>query len=116
VEHTGRAYLGISAADAGQSNQSANPLQPTQPTAQGVAVQSVGANTPAAKAGMQTGDVIISLAGRPVQNTDTLFAILADQHVGQTVTVVVTRADANSGASTNVTLKVTLGELPANPQ
>jgi S1-C subfamily serine protease len=120
VEHTGRAYLGIAARDAGQGTQITpfQPFQPqpSQPSAQGVVVQSVGAGSPAAKAGLQAGDVIVSLAGLPVQNMDTLYAILADQHVGQKVTIVVKRANATTGATTTLTRRVTLGELPANPQ
>ena len=47
----------------------------------------ISPGSPAERAGLQTGDVIVSLAGRTVQNTDGLFSILADLHVGQTVTI-----------------------------
>jgi len=115
VEHTGRAYLGIAGADAAQMNQM-NGASQSQPSANGVVVQSVSTGTPAAKAGLQQGDIIVNLAGRPVQNMDSLFSILADQHVGQTVTIVFKHVNQTTGNSTQITKKVTLGELPANPR
>jgi S1-C subfamily serine protease len=114
VTHTSRAYLGISSADASRAAQ-ASPLQPAQPTASGVLVQQVGPGSPAEGAGLQAGDVIVRLAGRPVQNTDSLVSILADLTVGQKVAVGIERTDQATGAAQNLTLRVTLGELPAKP-
>ncbi|GAC1402316.1 MAG: hypothetical protein NVSMB65_19430 [Chloroflexota bacterium] len=51
-----------------------------------------------------------------MQNSDTLFAILADLRVGQTVTMGVQRPDPTSGALHELHLRVTLGELPSNTQ
>jgi S1-C subfamily serine protease len=115
VIHTDRAYLGISTQDASQAD-SSNPFQPSQPTASGVQIAEIGQGTPAARAGLQVGDVIVNLAGHTVQNTDSLFSILADLHVGEKVGIVVQRTDATTGNATTVHLQVTLGELPANPQ
>jgi len=114
VTHTGRAYLGITAQDAG-SDLSNNPFQPSQPSAAGVVVAQVGTDSPAARGGLQQGDVIVTLAGRHVNNMDGLFSILADLKVGETVSVTAQRGDASTGATHTVTLHVTLGELPANP-
>jgi putative serine protease PepD len=116
VTHTGRAYLGVSAQDAGQAIQNNPFAQPGPSIANGVLVAQVGPGSPAARAGLQAGDVIVSLAGRPVQNTDALFGVLADLHVGQTVTIGIQRPDNATGNTTSLHLKVTLGELPANPQ
>jgi serine protease Do len=69
---------------------------------------------PAADAGMQAGDVILSFNGAPVVNTQQLVRMVAAAPVGETVDVVVLRAGAE------VTLGVTLGrreeaEGQANP-
>ena len=69
---------------------------------------------PAAEAGMQSGDVILSFNGAPVVNTQQLVRMVAAAPVGETVDVVVLRAGEE------VTLGVTLGrreeaEGQANP-
>jgi VCBS repeat-containing protein len=118
VSHTGRAYLGVVSTDA-TSQTMINPFAPQQipqPNAnvQGAQVQQVGTGTPAARAGMLAGDIIVSVNGKQVYGQDTLLAALADLKVGQHVTVTVARSDAQGGTH-NVTLHVTLGEAPANP-
>ena len=51
----------------------------------GVYVNSVTPNFPAAKAGLQTGDVIVSIDGKSVKDGDELVAIISAKHPGQTV-------------------------------
>jgi S1-C subfamily serine protease len=87
-----RAYLGISVGDTG---------------GQGVYVGSVTPGSPAAKAGIKPGDVIMSVAGKPTPTTDALSVVLATRKPGQKVTVVVRHQDGNKA-----TLQVTLGEFP----
>jgi putative serine protease PepD len=94
VVNSHRAYLGIQAADS---------------FAGGVVITSVAAGGPAATAGLQAQDVIISVAGQPVQTIDDLDTILAPLQPGQKVKVEVTQPSGS-----NATYTVTLGELPAS--
>jgi hypothetical protein len=67
----------------------------------GLTIDGVADNGPAAKAGMKTGDRIVELAGRPVSNITTYMAIMADQRVGRTFEATVVRDGKK------LTLKVT---------
>lgn len=93
VTNSGRAYLGIQAQTLQQGN--------------GVYVVSVIAGKPAAMAGIKAGDIITSLDGQTVTDTQSLSQILANLKPGQTVSVVVTLTDGSSK-----TFQVTLGEYP----
>jgi S1-C subfamily serine protease len=73
----------------------------------GAGVLAVAPNGPAAKAGIRPGDVITSVAGQPVGDTQRLAAVLAGLDVGRKVPVVVVRAGSEK------TVQVTLGELSA---
>ena len=57
----------------------------------GALVSSVTANSAAAKAGLQQGDVITSVNGKPVNESDDLVAIIQGASVGDRVTIVFTR-------------------------
>ncbi|HET6464912.1 MAG TPA: DegQ family serine endoprotease [Nitrospiria bacterium] len=61
------------------------------PEAHGALVTDVLENSPAAKAGLQQGDVIISYDGKPVENTGTLRNHVAQTPVGKTVKVGIIR-------------------------
>jgi S1-C subfamily serine protease len=91
VVNSGRPYLGITIGDTGD----------------GVYVGSVSAGSPAAKAGLKAGDVIVALDGKPTTTSDDLGTVLAEHKPGQTVTLKVQR---QSGTTAQV--KVTLGEYP----
>jgi len=91
VVNSGRAYLGVSIGDTGN----------------GVYVGAVSAGSPAAKAGVKAGDVIVAVDGTPTPTSDDLGTLLAAHKPGQTVTLKVVR---QSGATTQI--KVTLGEYP----
>ncbi len=91
VVNSGRAYLGIRIGDTGN----------------GVYVGSVTAGSPAAKAGLKAGDVIVAIDGSPTTTSDQLGTILAGDKPGQTVTLKIVH---QSGAQ--ATLKVTLGQYP----
>jgi putative serine protease PepD len=91
VVNSGRPYLGINIGDTGN----------------GVYVGGVAAGSPAAKAGLKVGDVIVALNGKATTTTDQLGTILAGYEPGQTVTLKVVH---QSGASDRI--RVTLGEYP----
>jgi S1-C subfamily serine protease len=73
----------------------------------GVGIATVTPSGPAAKAGLQPGEVITKVNGSATPDTETLAAVLAGLHPGQQVPVTITRADG-----TTTTLHLTLGQLP----
>ncbi len=77
------AYLGVTPENGTASDGSA--------TRAGAEVTSVGADTPAAKAGLQKGDVIVALNGDPVDSAESLVAYVREQTVGSTVKLTVLR-------------------------
>jgi putative serine protease PepD len=93
VVNSHRAYLGITIGDTGE----------------GVYVGSVTAGGPAAKAGIQVGDVIVSVAGKATMTSDDLGSVLAARKPGQTVKVKVVRQSGSTA-----TVDVTLGEYPGS--
>ncbi|MGA8939931.1 MAG: trypsin-like peptidase domain-containing protein [Acidobacteriaceae bacterium] len=58
----------------------------------GVIVGEVVPSGPAAKAGIQPQDVIVSVDGKPIKNGDELIAIVSDRHPGSTVSLGILRA------------------------
>jgi len=72
----------------------------------GIVVQEVQPNTPAAKAGFQTGDVIIRYDGEDVRDDGKFRLKVAETPVGKTVPVVVVRDGQQEKVS------VTVGERP----
>ena len=92
VTRTGRAYLAVRVGDI---------------TGSGVLVGEAVAGGPAAQAGIRTGDVIVSIAGKPTASTTALSEVLATLRPGQSVAVRIVRQDG-----TESTVQVTLGELP----
>jgi putative serine protease PepD len=71
-------------------------------------VAPVLAGSPAAKAGLQPGDVITAVNGTPVASINQFVATIANYAPGDTVTLTV-----NRGGSTK-TIKLTLGSQPAS--
>ena len=78
-----------------------------QPAGVGIAMVTPGG--PAAKAGLQTGDVITAVNGTATPDTEALAAVLAGLQPGQQVPVSVTKADGSTA-----TVHVTLGQLPGS--
>lgn len=67
-------------------------LQPVAgPDGRGVRVQVVGAGTPAAEAGMQAGDVLLSVDDQEINSGTQLDEILQETRPGQTVSLTVAR-------------------------
>ena len=73
----------------------------------GALVSNVEAGGPAAKGGLQAGDVVIGFNGKPIESSGELPAIVADTQPGETVNVRVVR----NGAEQDV--KVTVTEMPS---
>jgi putative serine protease PepD len=96
VTNSGRAELGVTVGTG--YNREGNPA--------GAIVTGVVSGGPAANAGLQVGDVIVSVGGQRVTSTSDLVAVLAGASPGQTVKV--TYLD-QSGAQH--TVDVTLGQL-----
>ncbi len=63
----------------------------TFPTASGVIVTSVEDGSPAQKARLREGDVIVALDGKPVDGVDDLHRLLTDARVGMSGTLTVLR-------------------------
>jgi putative serine protease PepD len=110
VTSTGQGFIGIQAQD----------VTPSLAAADGLSVQSgvlvagfandAAGQSPAQQAGMQTGDVIIAVDGRPVNSSSDLTAALTSRAPGSKVTLTVVRGTSQG------TVTVTLGERPTNTQ
>ncbi len=87
-----RSYIGVQ----GQNAAIPRAMARTQGLAvnSGVRVMSVEHDSPAAKAGLQAGDIILALAATPITGLDDLLRALTEDLLGQTTAVVVLRAGA----------------------
>jgi S1-C subfamily serine protease len=94
VVNSHRAYLGIRV---GETNGG------------GVYVGSLTRGGPAADAGMQVGEVIVSVSGKSTPTTGELSTVLAKLKPSKTVPVVVKRQNGKK-----TTLRVTLGTYPGS--
>ncbi len=75
------------------------------PNTNGAVVSSVAPNTPAAKAGLKPGDVIVEYNGRPVTDSDSLVSMVVATKPGTTVPVTLYRDNQRQ------TLSITPDEL-----
>ncbi len=92
VVNSHRAYLGVEIGDTNGA---------------GVYVQSVTRGGPAAKAGLASGDVIVSVNGRPTPTVDVLTSVVSELKPGTTVSLgVVTRTGSHER------VRLTLGTFP----
>lgn len=97
-----RGYLGVQIKDLTPEIAQALGL----PDANGVVISRVMANTPAEKAGVEPGDVVTSIAGRPIHDGKELQKIVASLPLNQPVDVAVMREGKQE------VLKVTIEEQP----
>ena len=104
VVHHG--YLGISMNDVTPDNASFFKL----PDATGAIVAQVTPSSPASRAGLVSGDVILSLNGHKVLNGSALQVAVSEDTPGQTVTLGILR---NGSAQT---VNLTVGEFHANAE
>src|SRR5216683_2250747 len=103
VTHTGRAYLGVSLAGVDATLVAQDHLAVDH----GAFVVNVVSGSPAASAGLQSGDVIVQIGNSQVNDVQSLSDILVNSSPGQTEALKVYRG------SQQLTINVTLGELPA---
>jgi putative serine protease PepD len=85
-------YLGVSVGDAQSGT--------------GARIGTVRAGSPAAKAKLEVGDVIVAVDGQPIADADQLTAVISAHQPGDTVTLTVQHAGSTE------TVKVTLGTRP----
>jgi hypothetical protein len=102
VERAKPGYMGVSPAPIDDDRRAALGLAPDE----GLLLREVSADGPSAKGGLEAGDVVIRIAGRPVGTAD-LGRRLAQIGAGETVEITVIRAGERR------TLSVTLGERPS---
>jgi putative serine protease PepD len=84
VEHP---YVGISAVTIDE----ALAQQYDLPVTSGALIQSVLAGSPAAKAGMQAGDIIVAIGGQPARSFEDVLAVIRSSTIGQAVSVEIMR-------------------------
>ena len=102
-----RGILGLSPQDVGPADAQAAGLREIR----GVLVGGIsGPDSPAGRAGIQPGDVITAVNGRPVDRTADLQHMLLGFEPGQSVSLTVFRF------GTERTVRITLGEPPAPPR
>jgi serine protease Do len=75
------------------------------PNTNGAVISSVAPDTPAKRAGLEAGDVIVEFNGRPVTDSDSLVAMVVATKPGTTVPVTIYRDNQRK------TLSITPGEL-----
>lgn len=98
--HVGRAFLGI-------RPESMDPtLAHALGISRGLLVGAVSFGSPAYTAGVQSGDVIVELAGRMIAHEEALRLVLAEHCPGEEVTLAVLRSQKMQH------LRVVLGQLP----
>jgi len=85
-------------------------------TSGGVLVNAVTPNGPAAKGGVQQGDVIVSIDGKPVKNGDALVSEISSRKVGSTVQLGVLRNGQKQTLSVGIADRAKLFADVGNPQ
>ena len=103
-----RAYLGIVPAELTPEIVARFRL----PVREGVIVRTVGARTPAARAGFQSSDIITAIDDSPVPTTSELFRVLRRHKPGDTVRIAVARLDRTGQTATRSVITVRLIEAP----
>ncbi len=76
---------------------------------EGVLVQSVSEGSPAARAGLGPGDVIVEMGGESIRTVEDLYSVIRRRNPGDSVEVTIVRGGERQ------TVDVTLARLPAQP-
>ena len=79
------------------------------PSAAGALIAKVGAGSPAAAAGFEQGDVILSINGQDIRRMHDLPLVIAEMPIGRMAAVTVWRRNAA------LALRPVIGEMPVNP-
>ena len=77
----------------------------------GAWIEAVLPETPAARAGLQGGDVVLTLNNKDISNTKDLLSVVASSPIGKKLPCRVSR-ESSSGDRENLMLEVTLDERP----
>lgn len=99
-----RPYLGVSMANLSDAQFVLGSQFGGLDLSNGVYIQKVEANSPAAQAGIQAGDVIIKMDGKDVPSLAYLRYLLYQHNIGDEITVVVYR----DGQEKNLTIRLTV--------
>jgi len=75
---------------------------------EGILVNQVMPKSPAEAAGLKTGDLILSVDGKPVKDPRELQRIIGDAEIGKSIEFTILRDKARQ------TVKVQVGEMPAS--
>jgi serine protease Do len=97
-EHVRRGYIGVGMQDIDEGVAAALGI----PRNRGVLIRSVTPGGPAARAGIEQGDVVVTVAGEPVTPDQTLAFIVAQQAIGARVPIELIR----QGQRRNVTIAI----------
>jgi S1-C subfamily serine protease len=84
-----RAYLGLGGQSVPLSRRTTRLFNLTQQT--GVLVLGVEQSSPAAKSGLEEGDVIVAFKGKPIESVDQIHAQLTEAEIGVTSTLTIIR-------------------------
>ncbi len=103
-----RGWLGVGIDDLDETRAEALGLNSTD----GVIVASVSADSPAEKAGLQLGDVILKFNGQAVTDAGALVKAVGGSEIDSEVPIEIYRQQNDE----NITLTVKLGKRPQNPQ
>lgn len=103
-----RGWLGVSLSTSELTPALAESLGAPAGTRGAVVGDVAGADSPAAKAGIRSGDIIVAVNGVAIANGQELTKLVADLAPGSTASIDLVRNGAKE------TVKVTLGERPAN--
>jgi S1-C subfamily serine protease len=97
-----RPFIGISTVEITPGVAATNNL----PRQDGLLIVQVGGGTPAMRAGLRAGDIIVAVEGQPVKTQRDLRSILYQRKPGDTLTLTIQRGSSQSD------VQVRLGEAP----
>jgi serine protease Do len=97
-----RGYLGVGIADVNEDSAKELGLK----EAKGVEITRVYPDAPGAKGGLERGDVILALGGKPVKDSRSLQSVVASLPLGKPIEVKIVRGGKDK------TLKITIEEQP----